>query len=223
MLEYWKPISGYEGIYMVSTFGRVKALERTIVKSDGTTQKRSEHIKTFTKNKDGYLTVGLSKNGEDKKMLVHRLVASAFLDAPSFGAEVNHKDFNRENNNVENLEWVSHVENIQYTSTFGKKRDIAGEKNPNYGNHILSERYGNNKSLALAKQSRSGKDNGRAIGIVAVFEDGKSIYFEYILECARFLISNNYCRSSNENSVAVSISKSLKSGKKYFGVSFFFR
>ena len=70
-------------------------------------------LKTF-KNLGGYLTVGLNKNGKTKTFIVHRLVAQAFIPNPDNLPCVNHKDENKTNNNVENLEWCTHVYNVNY-------------------------------------------------------------------------------------------------------------
>lgn len=96
----WKDIKGYEGIYQVSDDGMV----RRILK-DGKTKP--------IKNRDGkYYTVCLSSRCEKKSFNVHRLVAEAFLERPEGSNEVNHKDGNKHNNRLENLEWVSQKENL---------------------------------------------------------------------------------------------------------------
>lgn len=95
----WKDIKDYEGFYQVSDEGQV----RRILKSGRTKP---------VKNRDGkYYTVNLSKPGQKKCCNVHRLVAEHFLDKPEGATEVNHKDGNKKNNNVSNLEWVTSWEN----------------------------------------------------------------------------------------------------------------
>lgn len=115
--ETWKDIEGYEGLYQVSNLGRVKSLERTIIRNDGKSYHQKEHIMKEYKNKDGYLYVALSKKniGVVNKN-IHRLVAQAFLDWNNYKTtgtenknnlkklEVNHIDGNKENNNFTNLE-----------------------------------------------------------------------------------------------------------------------
>ena len=101
--EIWCPIKGFENIYEVSDQGRVRSLKfgkERILKPALTTQ--------------GYLIVGLCKNGEIKQCLVHRLVALAFIPNPDNLPEVNHKDENKENNSVQNLEWCDQKYNINY-------------------------------------------------------------------------------------------------------------
>lgn len=111
----WKDIRGYEGYYQVSDEGKVRR-----VLSGGRTRE--------VKNRDGlYYTVSLSKNGEPRTYAVHRLVAEMFIPRPVWDVEVNHKDGNKHNNNVENLEWVSQKENLAHARNvlgnfmFGKK------------------------------------------------------------------------------------------------------
>lgn len=96
--EVWKDIKGYEGLYQVSNFGRVKSLFRY------------KKILKLCKSESGYLCVNLYKNKKMKRITVHRLVAENFINKPTL--EVNHKDGNKENNFISNLEWVTTKENI---------------------------------------------------------------------------------------------------------------
>lgn len=116
--EVWKSIKNYEGLYEVSSFGRVKSCRRNKVMS-------------LTKKPNGYLKVNLVKNKVWKTFSVHRLVALNFIDNKSKDDVVNHKDFNRSNNLVSNLEWVSHYENVQHAkrnNRFGNTR-LFGSSN----------------------------------------------------------------------------------------------
>lgn len=99
--EVWRDITEYEGFYQVSTLGRVK-------------NSRSGRILKGRKTRNGYLKVDLCKNGKPKSYLVHRLVAQAFIPNPQNKPEVNHIDEDKENNYVENLEWCTAKENINY-------------------------------------------------------------------------------------------------------------
>lgn len=107
-MEAWKAVNGYEGLYEVSTLGEVRNC------------KTRERIKPLTK-KTGYQEVCLSKNG-CKYYLIHRLVAQAFIANPSNLPCVNHKDENKQNNAVDNLEWCTYAYNCTYGNG-AKKRD----------------------------------------------------------------------------------------------------
>ena len=114
--EYWKPVVGYEGHYQVSNFGRVKSIKFG-----------KERILKPGTNKYGYLLVMLCKDGKVKGFTVHRLVAEAFLPNPHNYPCVNHKDENKQNNNVSNLEWCS----AQYNNTYGTRIERVAEKTTN--------------------------------------------------------------------------------------------
>lgn len=218
IVEEWKSVNGYEGYYEVSNFGRVKALNRKIVRSNGVVQNRKEYIKKPIKTKDGYLEVGLSKNGEYKKFLIHRLVAESFVDGYFDGAEVNHKDFDRNNNSYKNLEWVSHTDNVYHSSSCGRYKKQYGADNPNYGNRKLSKFYSENKDIAKQKQSRSGAQNGMSKPLTVIFKDGTTMNFDYIGECAEYIANANLSRSKNIKSICASISKALDKDKLAYGL-----
>ena len=105
-MEHWKEIAGYEGLYEVSDQGRVKSL--------GNNKSRKEKILKPGKNNWGYLQVSLCKDGKSKKSTVHRLVAKAFISNPGNLETINHKDEDKTNNTVGNLEWMSMKDNINY-------------------------------------------------------------------------------------------------------------
>lgn len=115
--EIWKDITGYEGYYQVSNKGRVKRLERYVDRhAYGIVHKKfyKEHIMKPTIS-SGYYIVGLCKNCIVKTQQIHRLVASAFIDNPLNKEQVNHKNGIRNDNRVENLEWVTNTENQQHS------------------------------------------------------------------------------------------------------------
>ena len=114
--EIWKDIKGYEGYYQVSNLGRVQSLNRTVkVKT-----KAGEFERFFTGKvlisslRKGYPRIILSKNSIHKHKSIHRLVAEHFIENPNNLEQVNHIDCNKENNNVNNLEWVTHVGNARH-------------------------------------------------------------------------------------------------------------
>lgn len=108
MQEIWKDIVDYEGRYQISNLGNVKSLP----KINGL-YIRKEKILTPKKKKTGYLFVALSKDKDIKYFHIHRLVAQHFLPL-SEKIFVNHKDGNKSNNHVSNLEWVTGLENIKH-------------------------------------------------------------------------------------------------------------
>lgn len=112
MQEIWKDITGYEGLYQVSTFGRVKSIPHLIrANISGGKRITEEYIKNTTVGWHGYVWVVLCKNGKTKTHSVHRLVAIAFIENPNKLPAVNHIDGNKENNAVYNLEWCTNHEN----------------------------------------------------------------------------------------------------------------
>lgn len=121
-IEIWKDIKGYEGLYKVSNLGRVKNVVSTTRKGKGN-YARPERIKAqramqSKKNKNvKYYGVALSKNGEVKTKLVHRLVAEAFIPNTQGKPFVNHKNGNGFDNNVNNLEWCTNSENQMHAVT----------------------------------------------------------------------------------------------------------
>ena len=116
--EEWRTIKGYEGLYAVSSLGRVKSL--------GNDKSRKEKILRPGKAEKGYLFVGLCRNGKPKWYKVHRLVLSTFNPIENMeNLEVNHLDENKLNNNLSNLEWTTHENNINH----GTRTLRAAEKN----------------------------------------------------------------------------------------------
>lgn len=120
--EIWKDIPGYEDLHQVSSLGRVKHLSTQ--QSSGTGRyARQESICTPHLMNNGYLVVDLYKNNRRKTMLVHRLVALAFIPNPSNFPCVNHLDSNRANPNVENLEWCTVSHNHKYSYDTNNRRE----------------------------------------------------------------------------------------------------
>lgn len=132
MGETWKPIEGYD-IYEVSNRGRVKkiAYTETIKNKYGgySVRHQKEYIKKLTPNKQrrGYLVATLSKDNKTKTHWVHQLVAKAFIPNPENKPQVNHKDGNKKNNTVDNLEWSTPMENVQH----GIKNGLIQPRKPN--------------------------------------------------------------------------------------------
>lgn len=103
-MEIFKDVKGYEGFYEISNYGNVKSKSYKGVK-----------ILKPAKLKNGYLNVIFCINQKKKHKLIHRLVAQTFLENPMNLPQVNHKDFNKSNNTVSNLEWCTEEYNNKYT------------------------------------------------------------------------------------------------------------
>lgn len=111
--EIWKHIPDYEGLYQVSNYGRIKSLDKYV---NGRNSKRllKGKILSLPKEKDGYLVVNLYKNNKGKQFRVHRLVAEVFIPNPNNFPEVNHKNEDKTDNKIENLEWCTPEYNCNY-------------------------------------------------------------------------------------------------------------
>lgn len=144
MIEVWKDIPEYEGLYQVSNFGRIKSLERerkmNIPCHDIAVV--HERILKPSISGSGYEKVVLSKDATHKTIRVHKLVAQAFVSNPDDKSEINHKDGNKKNNRADNLEWVTSKENQNHALLFGLRNDKLRRKTVNQydlsGNFIRS-------------------------------------------------------------------------------------
>lgn len=116
-------IKGYEGLYKISNKGDVISLS----KNSGFLKLKEKYLKPTVKPK-GYLDVKLIKNGIKKHFYIHRLVAEHFIPNPNNLPQVNHKDKNPSNNNVNNLEWCDNSYNVLYSNIPEKLRELRGDK-----------------------------------------------------------------------------------------------
>lgn len=119
-IEFWRDIQGFEGLYQVSSLGRVKSLERI------TPQKHhiKERILNQIKVTGGYLNVNLCKDGKLKRFQVHRLVYQTFVGEIPEGMQVNHIDEDKTNNRVDNLNLMTPKENVNW----GTRNERSAEK-----------------------------------------------------------------------------------------------
>ena len=111
-MEEWKKIPGYEGLYEVSNMGNVRNVRRN-------------KLLRLPKTNNRYIRISLCKNGIKTGLTVHRLVAEAFLPNPDNLPEVNHKDEDKTNNRVENLEWCNHKYNMNYGTRNIRSKETA--------------------------------------------------------------------------------------------------
>ena len=124
-MKYGNQLKIMNGLYEVSNLGNIRSLDR-IVKD--TTKNRTQKIKgkilKYCDNGKGYKLVYLFKGSKRRNFYVHRLVACHFIDNPNNYKEINHKDLNKSNNSVENLEWVTQIENIRHYRNTSKAKEI---------------------------------------------------------------------------------------------------
>lgn len=146
--EIWKDIEGYEGLYQVSNIGRVRSLDMLINNHRGVYLKH-KRIKAISNASGGYKSVCLSKKGKRKTCLLHILVAKAFIPNPLRKRTVNHRDCNKANNCVSNLEWATDSENIKHAFLHGLKKSPKaqigkfGFKSPRGVSVIQIDKYTN--------------------------------------------------------------------------------
>lgn len=164
-MEIWKDIKGYEGLYQVSNMGRVRSLKNKII------------LKPI-KNTNGYLKVNLYNNRKMKTFLIHRLVALAFISNTENKPQVNHKDENKTNNCMNNLEWCS----VDYNNKYCTRTERA-IKNTNY------------KKIAEKNSKIQGKQ------VLQIDKDTEKIInvFHSIAEAERIFTKSqgNICRCCN--------------------------
>lgn len=163
MKEIWKPIPEYEGYYEVSNTGKVKSLTRTIIDKNGVQYTYIGKEKTPSIANHGYYSVTLYKQHQTKTFLIHRLVALVFLPNPNNLPFVNHKDENKLNNNVENLEWCSQEYNNNYGTVNERKSQTLTQNSIimcNKNTHEpIKEFFNVYKALEYLNKPRNGNGN----------------------------------------------------------------
>ena len=121
MIEEWRPIVGYEGLYEVSNTGQVRSFDRYVKYSNGRLHLHKGKVLSPIKDRDGYLQVNLCYSGRINSIKIHRLVAQAFIPNSDNLPYVNHKDEVKTNNSVDNLEWCD----VKYNNNYGSRKDKA--------------------------------------------------------------------------------------------------
>lgn len=184
-MEIWKDIAGYEGLYQVSNEGRVKRIG-AYKNQHGREWIGNRILKPATKS-NGYMFVGLSKNGKVSNKYIHRLVAEAFIPNPLNKATVNHKDGNRSNNTVDNLEWATYLENNMHSIKV-LKRD---SKNSSDSRPVLQfDKEGN-----FIKEYPSMREAQRQTGIDAIDKVCNHIKYRKTAGGFRWEYKDNYNKS----------------------------
>lgn len=156
--EIWKDIPEYEGLYKISSTGRVLGL------------KSNKILKPKTSN-SGYFEVSLSKDGKTKMYILHRIVAKVFVPNPNNKETVNHIDENKKNNNFDNLEWLSIKENNSYGSRAEKENFVLAQKTRKACYQYDLE--GNLISFFLS-QNQASKETGLSLSSISNCMRGKT-------------------------------------------------
>lgn len=147
MEEIWKYIPGFDNAYQVSNLGRVKSMNYN--------HTGKEKLRKLDLKKTGYQQVELFKNRKPKVCLVHRLVAITFIPNPENKKEVNHINGIKDDNRVENLEWVTPSENVRHSYNTGFKKGKFGAENPMFNKQHTKE----------AKEKISKANKGRKLSL----------------------------------------------------------
>ena len=155
-MENWKEIVHTDGFYLVSDKGRIKSVARPRVMSNGIVKHYREFVLKPLNHNQGYLAVNLyPPNGKQQKRLIHALVAEAFIPKHIDGLEVNHKDGDKKNNCVENLEWCNRKENMHHCTITGLRSDIK---------KVAAIKNG--KVIAVGNYSRELAESMKSVGLI---------------------------------------------------------
>lgn len=184
-----KPIAGYEGYYEVDQFGRVFSVDRVITVDDnGRKYKKTLNGRQMKQSMHdhGYKTVSLTRDGKTKMYFVHRLVAKAFISNPNNLPMVNHKDEDKTNNFVENLEWCTNEYNLSYgTAKMRRARKLKGVKlSEEHKRKIVDgmrSHYKEHECSAKGRRCENGK------GVILLDEYGQEKIFETISDAADYV------------------------------------
>lgn len=122
MNEEWRDIEGYEGVYQISNLGRVKSLDRMVGHNKGGKKLIRGKLKRAHIAKNGYPMLNLSNKNRQESVYLHRILGKTFLPNPRRLETINHKDGNKENFDLSNLEWASHSENISHAYRTGLRK-----------------------------------------------------------------------------------------------------
>ena len=141
------PLPIFSDYYLISKEGKIIRKQRAVIKKNGVINILKEMEMKFSSSKNIYPSISISVNGKTKRVYVHRMLAIAFIPNPENKPEVNHKNGNRKDFNLDNLKWVTPKENVNHAIDTGLSYHVKGEES---GNSKLTER----KVLAIRRLHR---------------------------------------------------------------------
>lgn len=153
--QEWRPVPGYEEIYEVSNFGFIRSVDRVVITKNGKSLPIKGKVLSPFKNKYGYLRVNLCGTGGAKAKYVHQIVASAFIQNEKNYDFVNHKDENKTNNFVSNLEWCNAYHNANWGS---RNSRISSSKRNQRGKPISGFNSDGTKVISFVSLSEAGRN-----------------------------------------------------------------
>lgn len=153
MNEDWRDVLGFEGAYRINADGCIKSLGRDVFNPIHDSVFIKERILKTHIGVDGYYKVGLCKDGKIKKLRLHRLIALAFIPNPLNKPCINHKNGNKLDNRIENLEWCTRAENNTHSYRTGLRKASLGKRyTGQYKSIVCYDMNGN--ELALFKSCK---------------------------------------------------------------------
>ena len=206
MEEIWKDIEEYKGLYQVSNLGNVRSLDRLVKAGYNNKQNKKGRRLTKLSNQKGYLVVKLSKENHGKRILIHRLVAKAFIPNPENKPQVNHIDGNKENNNVSNLEWCTNSENQIHAYKTGLNKVTEEQRKK-----MSEKKKGKSLSEEVKKLKRKNAKTKKAVICITTGE-----IFESIMDASRKTNINSGSISNACNNNKRSAGKDIKTNEKLY-------
>ena len=172
-VEIWKAIPGYDGVYEASTLGRIRTIDRMVRGVYGSMQIKKGRIRKPSVAWTGYHNVTFWKDGKSiRAEMVHRVVLRTFVGPPAPGQDADHINFDRSDNRLENLRWLTRKENINHSDRAGRRK--LGDRHPNSKLSCESVR----EIRIRRANGETQKEVGAAFGVhqwtISAIETGKS-------------------------------------------------